>query len=126
MFPLVLEVSAYSGPQLTGLLITPLIEGSDHVSEQKFSRIGMFEAKDQRVCESLKHQRCNGHGCIFTKFEGDEESDMIIGAAIDYREQYNRRQEIVKRDRKKTRVIEEDLAKSFIDKHLKRQLITIL
>lgn len=126
MFPLVLVVSAYSGPQLTGLLITPLIEGSDHVSVKKFSRIGMFEAKDQRVCEILKHQRCNGHGCVFTRFKADEESPLLYSSAINYREQYNRIQERVKRDRKKTRVIEENLAKSFIDKHLKRQLITIL
>ena len=126
MFPLVLEVSAYSAPQLTGLLITPLTEGSNHVSEQKFSRIGMFEAKGQRVCESLNHQRCNGHGCNFTRFEADEESHLIISDAIDYREQYHRIRERAKRDRKKTRVIEEDLAKSLIDEHLKRQLITIL
>ena len=85
IFPLVLEVSAYSGPQLTGLLITPFIEGSNHVSDQKFSRIGVFEAKDQRVCESLKHQRCNGHGCIFERFEADKELHLI-GDRVDYRE----------------------------------------
>ena len=126
IFPLLLKVSAYSGPQLTGLLITPLIYGSDHVSEQKYSRIGMFEAKDQRVCESLQHQHCNGHGCTFTRFEADEGPRYFGSAAIDYREQYHRIRERAKRDRKKTRVIEEDLAKSFIDEHLKRQLITIL
>ena len=125
IFPLVLEVSAYSGPRLTGLLITPFIEGSNYVSERKFSRIGMFEAEDQRVCESLKHQRCNGHGCVFEGFEADKES-LVISAAIDYREEYHRIRETAKRDRKKTRVIEEDLAKSFINEYLKRQLITIL
>ena len=80
----------------------------------------MFKAKDQRVCEILKHQRCNGHGCVFTRFEADEESPLFHSKAIDYRERYNRIQERVKRDRKKTRVIEEDLAKSFIDKYLIR------
>ena len=125
IFPLVLEVSAYSKPRLTGLLITPLIEGSNYTGEQTFSRIGMFEAEDQRVCESLKHQRCNGHGCVFKRFETDDESH-VVSAAIDYREQYHRIREKAKRDRSKTRVIEEDLTKSFINEYLKRQLITIL
>ena len=125
IFPLVLEVSAYSRPRLTGLLITPLIEGSNYATEQKFSRIGMFEAEDQRVCESLKHQRCNGHGCVFEEFKPDDES-LVRSTAIDYREQYHKIRENAKRDRSKTRVIEEDLAKSFINEYLTRQLITIL
>ena len=85
----------------------------------------MFEAEDQRLCESLKYQRCNGHGCVFESFKADDESH-VVSAIIDYREEYHRIRGKAKKNRSMTRIIEENLAKFFINEHLKRQLVTIL
>ena len=126
IFPLILNVSAYCSPRLTGLLITPLIEDSKITSGRQFRRIGMFQATDQNVCKILNHRHCNGRGCIFENFHASDEESAIPTRATNLREKYDRLRASTERHREETQAIERSLAKSFINDSLERQVITIV